>query len=297
MQNNMTRREAIGAVTATGLTMSLPQLARAAGHAQPFKVIHSGSMTITTLLASTREVKNLHNIFGINVADEIFNSVAQKAGLDPAMSDFFFTPTLVEAGGEKILFDTGTGAKHITESLMAAGHHPDEITKIVLTHMHGDHISGLSAEGMLTFKNAAYYTGADEFDHWDFSGNEGFETHVRPISDADQFEFLSSGDSVVSGITAEATYGHTPGHMSYRIEADGAQFFLGADFTNHYIYSLAHPDWHVLFDADKEMAAKTRRKTLDMLGADKIKLIGYHMPFPAVGYVEKAGDGFRWIAV
>ena len=72
--------------------------------------------------------------------------------------------------------------------------------------------------------------------------------------------------------------------------------FLGGDFCNHYVASLQRPDWHVRFDMDKELAATTRRKTLDLLAAEKIPFTAYHMPFPAVGYVEKAGDAFRYMA-
>lgn len=296
MSLSFTRRQAMAGLAASGAALSLPQLARAAGYDATFKTRMIGEMKVTTLLASTRTVSNPHNIFGINASAEEFNAAATAAGLNPEEMEFFFTPTLIETGGEKILFDTGTSADAMRESLEAAGHSTDDITKIVLTHMHGDHISGLMSGDAETFANAEYYAGAYEFDEWDMSGDEGFETFVRPISDADKFTFIEGGDSVASGITAMETFGHSPGHMSYMIESGGQQVLIGGDFTNHYIYSLAHPDWHLLFDRDKEQAAQTRRKTLDMLATDKIALIGYHMPFPGYGMVEKDGDGFRWVA-
>ena len=46
---------------------------------------------------------------------------------------------------------------------------------------------------------------------------------------------------------------------------------------------------------DKQAAAATRRNVLGMLAADKVPFIGYHMPFPAVGYVAPRGDGFRYV--
>lgn len=296
MTLNFTRRGAMGTLLASGAALSLPQLARAAGHDATFKTRMIGDMKVTTLLASTRTVSNPHNIFGINASDEDFNAAATGAGLDPASMEFFFTPTLIETGEDKILFDTGTSASAMRESLNAAGYLADDITKVVLTHMHGDHISGLMDGDAETFANAEYFAGGFEYDEWDFSGDEGFETFVRPIGDAGKIAFLEGGDDVVSGITAVETFGHSPGHMSYMIESSGQQVLIGGDFTNHYIYSLAHPDWHLLFDRDKEQAAATRRKTLDMLATDKIALIGYHMPFPAYGMVERDGDGFRWVA-
>jgi len=70
------------------------------------------------------------------------------------------------------------------------------------------------------------------------------------------------------------TFGHTPGHMAYMIENGGEQIALLADMTNHYVWSLAYPDWEVKFDMDKTAVATTRRKVLDMLATDKIPFIG-----------------------
>jgi hypothetical protein len=50
----------------------------------------------------------------------------------------------------------------------------------------------------------------------------------------------------------------------------------------------------VRFDRDKAAAAASRRRVLGMLAADKIAMLGYHMPFPGVGFVETRGDGFRY---
>ena len=175
----------------------------------------------------------------------------------------------------------------------AASVSPDQIDTVVLTHMHGDHIGGMMNDGAPTFANADYVTGAAEFNAWDMAGNEGFEANVRPM--AEKMTMLDDGGSVVSGITTMAAFGHTPGHMAYMLESDGAQLVLGADFANHYVWSLAYPDWEVKFDRDKAMAAQTRRKLLGMMAADKIPFIGYHMPFPAIGYVETRNEGFHYV--
>ncbi len=109
--------------------------------------------------------------------------------------------------------------------------------------------------------------------------------------------FIGDGGEVTSGITGMAAFGHTPGHMVYRIESGGQQLMLIADMTNHYVWSLAYPDWEVRFDMDKAAAAATRRSVLGMLAADKVPMIGYHMPFPGMGYVETAGEGLRYVPV
>ena len=117
----------------------------------------------------------------------------------------------------------------------------------------------------------------------------------RAMTGSDQFSFIGDGGSVASGITGMAAFGHTPGHMVYMIESDGAQLVLIADLANHYVWSLAYPDWEVRFDMDKAGAAQSRRAVLGMLATDKIPFVGYHMPFPAMGFVETREDGFRYV--
>ncbi|MGI3183816.1 MBL fold metallo-hydrolase [Nioella aestuarii] len=252
-----------------------------------------GRFEVTTLLAGTTPRDDPHGLFGTNVSAEEFAEVSAANFLSAEVAQFFFTPVVVNTGRELILFDTGLNPDAITNALAAAGYTPDQVDIVVITHMHGDHIGGLSDAGTPTFPNARYVTGQTEFDHWDMSGNDGFENKVRPL--ADNMTFLESGQDVVSGITSVAAYGHTPGHMVYHIESDGARLMLFADLANHPVWSLANPDWEFRFDMDKAAAAASRRRVLDMIAADRIPAVGYHMPFPALGFVEANGDGFRWV--
>ena len=87
------------------------------------------------------------------------------------------------------------------------------------------------------------------------------------------------------------------GVNSYDWSPDGKQMLLMADTANHYVWSLGYPDWEVRFDMDKAAAAATRRKIFGMLASDGVPVIGYHMPFPAAGYVETRDDGFRYVPV
>ena len=291
------RRHVLGAGAAMPLAALAPQMTRAAADMKgtgqsPFHRIKLGAFEVTSLLAATRPVPDPHNIFGLNVTDAEFASVSSAANIPTDVAQFFFTPTVVNTGSSLVLFDTGTNADGIAAALNAAGYGTNDIDQVVITHMHGDHIGGLMKDGTPTFANASYATGAIEFDAWDMSGNDGFESNVRPL--AENMTMLEDGGSPASGITAMLAAGHTPGHMGYMIESEGKQLFLGADFANHYVWSLAHPDWEVKFDRDKAAAAQTRRRILDMLAADKIPFIGYHMPFPAMGFVSKAGDGYRY---
>ena len=257
-----------------------------------------GGFSVATLLAGTRVVPDPHTIFGLDVADETFAEASREAFLPTDASRFYFTPTVVEANGETILFDTGLSAEGIVAALADAGTSPEDVDVVVITHMHGDHIGGLTGEdGSTTFANARYVTGRVEYDAWAKMDDETFEAKVRPL--AERMTFLEDGDDVASGVTAMAAFGHTPGHMIYRLESDGQGMVLFADTANHYVWSLGYPDWEVKFDMDKAAAAATRRRVLDMLASERLPFVGYHMPFPGTGYVEaSSGDrAYRYVPV
>jgi glyoxylase-like metal-dependent hydrolase (beta-lactamase superfamily II) len=245
------------------------------------------------MLVGTRTADEPQGIFGMNVSAEDFAAASQEAKIPADKNQFFFTPTLVNTGSELILFDTGLNGATTAQAVEMAGYSADAVTHVVLTHMHGDHIGGLMTDGSETFANAAYITGQAEFDHWSGTDNEGFANMVAPL--AEKMSFIGDGASVTSGITSMAAFGHTPGHMAYMLESDGQQLVIFADLANHYVWSLAYPDWEVRFDMDKEAAAATRRRILGMLATDQVAFIGYHMPFPGVGYVETRGDGFHYV--
>ncbi|THD81593.1 MBL fold metallo-hydrolase [Aliigemmobacter aestuarii] len=296
----ISRRTALLAGAALPLAAALPATpARAAagmlGSAAPqFNRFKLGSFEVTALLAGTRTVDNPNEIFGLNASADEFKAASDAAFIPTDKAQFFFTPTVVNTGTELVLFDTGLAAAGITGALAAAGYTPDQVDVVVLTHMHGDHIGGMVGEdGSATFANARYVTGAIEHNHWSGTDNEGFAKNVVPMND--RFTFLDDGGSVTGGITAMAAFGHTPGHMTYMLESDGQRLALIADATNHYVWSLAHPDWEVRFDMDKAAAAATRRSLLGMLAADRVPFIGYHMPFPAMGFVETRGEGFHYV--
>lgn len=295
--SDLTRRSLIAAAAALPLA---GMARRATAEAPPLgeyfarhRRITLGAFEVTTLLASTALRPDPQSIFGRNVDAAEFASVSAANFLSTEEARFYFTPVVVNTGAQVILFDTGLSAGGITGALAGAGYRPEQIDTVVITHMHGDHIGGLADAGVATFPNATYVTGQAEYDHWAGAENPGFEGKVRPL--ADQMRFLAPGQDVASGVTSVAAQGHTPGHMGYHIESDGARLMLFADLANHPVWSLERPDWEMRFDMDPEAAAASRRRVLDMIATDRIPAAGYHMPFPALGFVDRRGDGFRWV--
>ena len=296
----MTRRAAIAAGAAAPLAAAAgrPAAAQAARKGADHPVhrrIALGDVEATVLLSGTvTNPQDPHTIFGLNVEQAEFDEVSREAFLPVDRSQFFFQPVAVNTGGRLVLLDTGRDAEGIVAALEAAGYAPEDVDQVVITHMHGDHVGGLMRDGAPTFPNAAYTTGETEMAHWREARGDAYEANVAPLED--RFELVGDGAEVAPGLTATAMFGHTPGHMGYRLASGDRQLMLCADMTNHYVWSLAHPDWEVRFDMDKAAAAETRRRVLGMLADDRIPMAGYHMPFPALGFVERAGDdGFRWV--
>lgn len=247
--------------------------------------------------------------FGTDQSPETVGDLLDRNFLPKDQFVNSFSPVLVNTGSDVVLFDTGfgegaraKGGGRLVEGLTAAGYKPEDVSIVVLTHMHGDHIGGLMEGGKPAFPNARYVAGRTEYDFWvdparagtpAENGRKGVLANVQPL--AEKTTFVEGGASVVSGITAEAAFGHSPGHMIYRLESEGRQLLLSADTANHFVLSLQRPDWEVKFDMDKAAAAATRKRVFDMVARDRLAFLGYHMPFPAVGYVEKLDTGYRFV--
>jgi glyoxylase-like metal-dependent hydrolase (beta-lactamase superfamily II) len=314
---NITRRNALlataGAAMAPALGAGFTAPARAAapmmGASLPevYRFKH-GDFEITTVSDGAIQLDGPHPIFGNDQTPEDVQAYAQENFLSPSRMEISFTPVIVNTGNELVVFDSGNGAGRrpnagkLASMLSAAGYSPDQIDVVVLTHFHPDHIGGLMEDGKSLFPNARYVIPEDEYAFWtapDRMGSPGEGvaklTAANVVPHAEKATFVKDGGDVVSGIRAVGAPGHTPGHTAYMIESGGKPFLLWGDVTNHYVLSLQKPDWHVVFDVDKDQAAKTRKTVLDMVATDKIPATGYHMPFPAVGYVEKSGNGYRWV--
>lgn len=316
-KDQMTRRDALklaGGTAALGVIGSaVPQIAEAAapmlGVSRPsiyrFKL---GAFEVTTILDGFVQGKGPHPTFGSDQPAEAVQAVAQAAGLSTTMHENPYVVTLVNTGKELILIDAGNAkgrmktAGHLSDLMVTAGYKPEQIDIVVITHGHPDHVGGLMTDGKPIYTNARYVFGAAEFDYWNKGENipearkatrDVFMSQAAPL--AEKATMIKPNDEVVTGIRAAAAYGHSPGMLAFHIESEGRRLYNWADTANHYLISLQHPEWHVGFDQDKNMAVETRKKTFEMLAAEKIPVVGFHMPFPSVGWVEKASTGYRWV--
>ena len=268
-----------------------------------------GSFGVLVVKDGSRASGAPNETFGADQSAETVGELLEENFLPTDQFVNSFAPTVINTGSDVVLFDTGMGPGgraqgmgRLIEGLTAGGYTPEDVTVVVLTHLHGDHIGGLMEDGGPAFPNARYVTGQIEYDFWTDTarvgtpaegGHKSVLEKVKPL--ADKMTFIGDGAEVVSGITGMAAFGHTPGHMIFNVESNGRRLVLTADTANHYVLSLQRPEWEVRFDMDKAAAAATRKKVFDMIATDRVAFLGYHMPFPSVGYAEKLDTGYRFV--
>lgn len=219
--------------------------------------------------------------------------------------------TLLRQGERLVLFDAGAGpdfmgsAGKISASLEAIGVSPEEITDLVITHAHPDHIWGLLDDfDEPVFPNAAPAMGAREFACWTDPGTAaiigaeresfaaGAMRRLKPF--ADSIRLLQDGEELMPGVSARLTAGHTPGHMSYEIATpEGRLWVIGDAIGNGHI-ALERPEFESSSDQDPPLGARTRRALLKALAASGDAVIGYHLPGSGLGRIRAEGAAFRF---
>lgn len=222
--------------------------------------------------------------------------------------------TLMRRGARLVLFDVGAGADFMASagrlfaSLEEAGIDPYDVTDVVFTHAHPDHIWGLHDDfGDLAFPEANYYIGADEFAYWmDPNTLESIGAArttfavgaARRLSElSERIQLFGAGDEVVPGVRARASYGHTPGHMAFEIsDGDEGALLVGDAIGNHHI-AFEQPAWTTGSDQNGALGATTRVALLEELANENMPIIGFHLPDGGIGRVEAVGSGYKYRAL
>jgi glyoxylase-like metal-dependent hydrolase (beta-lactamase superfamily II) len=319
---NLDRRQllaaSLGLAAAPALSFATSSNARAAaallGAAQPkFYRFKLGEFEITTISDSDVFIDGPFPLIGANASEPDVHALMRDNLLPERKYQPGFTPTIVNTGKQLILLDAGNGANGfvprpsggwLAAQLGPAGFKPEDIDVVALSHGHPDHVGGIIENGKPLFPNARYVIGQIEHDFWTPEGKlpddlekfaQVYRANSKPVME--KINFIKPGDDVVTGIRAIEAYGHTPGHLAFIIESGGKSLLWWGDCAHHQVASLARPDWHCVFDADKPQAAATRRRVFDMAATDRLPVIGYHMPFPSIGFVERiAPESYGWLA-
>ena len=239
----------------------------------------------------------------------------KTANLTDAFVPIPFTITVIKSKGRTIMFDSSTGGQvspkaglMMAKNMYAAGVTPNNISMIIVTHFHPDHISGMISKetNSQVFPDAKIVVPRAEFKHWTEPSlvqkvPEGARPAIQRIQATMPFwrnlRQIDDGEEVIPGVRAVAAYGHTPGHTAYIVSSGRKQMLVSSDITNMYQLFAKNPGWIAAFDTDGEMAIATRRKLFDRAIADKMIVTGYHWGLPGAGTIKKDGNGYALVQV
>ncbi len=233
---------------------------------------------------------------------ELLDKYAPSGKLPSAIMTF-----IIQKNGRNILVDAGLGADSslLMPGMVEAGVSPDKIDTVLITHMHGDHIGGLLWGDQKAFPNAQVLIGRVEQDFWlsDDSMRRypdrkaAFEKCRRVVGvygkAVKSFEFNTQ---VLPGIVALDSSGHTPGHTSFLMSSGYEKMLFWGDLAHAADLQFPRPDQNASFDMDPVKSAKAREYFMGLAAREKMPIAGAHLPFAAIGEVEKTGiSSFKYI--
>lgn len=236
------------------------------------------------------------------------------------LSDAFLPPDprcslnvfVIESGGKLALVDAGAGpflsptAGRLQQNMRMAGYEVGDIDFVLLTHMHGDHVSGLldengkptfpRAEVLVSEAEAAFWRGLDDT-------SEGVATDVDRIPARQVFSTYGSRIRAFSegklfqGVSAVPLPGHTPGHTGFRVESGEDSLLIWGDIIHWPAVQFRYPEAAFTYDVSVSDAVKTRRRILAQAAAERFLVAGMHLPFPAFGHVRAGESAYEFLPV
>ena len=288
------------------------QQTQAPGQAPGFYRFRVGRFLVTTITDGQAFRANPTRGMAVNAEPAAVEQALTEALIPVEGFNNPYVVTVVETGRETVLFDTGTGgqlndtAGLLGQNMRAAGLDPGRIDRIAITHFHADHITGLTTrEDQPVFGRAEVLVPEAEWAWWTDEGNAARTPEMQRGTFAvvrrrfapyqPRLRRIADGAEVAPGIRAVAAFGHTPGHTAYHVSDGDQQLLIMGDCANRPEVFLRHPDWHFAFDVDGPTASATRKRLFGRAADERARVVGYHFPFPANGYVAREGEGFRFV--
>jgi glyoxylase-like metal-dependent hydrolase (beta-lactamase superfamily II)/mannose-6-phosphate isomerase-like protein (cupin superfamily) len=256
------------------------------------------------------------------ISESEIKALLDRAWIDNAHKIPTSTNTyLINTGKQLVLVDTGGGKSFaptlgkLCQNLKASGYTPDQIDVVLITHLHPDHVGGLTnANGQAIFPNATVYVAKAEHDFW-------FSKELPQNTPADRLEHLKrlrqltqnmaapyrdtgrwktfeteAAELPIAGVKAVPIPGHTPGHTAYEITSEGQSLLILGDTLHCAAIQFPRPDPSVMFDSDARQAVASREALFLRIADSQTFVAGMHLAFPGIGHIHKEGqNAYTWV--
>src|SRR5437660_315616 len=273
-----------------------------------------GDLEVTALYDGT----GVFDPHWLNGTKATMDGVVEALHEDPHMLDVVDTGFLVNTGKQLILVDAGAGTwwgggalGRLEGSLRSAGYTPEEVDIVLLTHLHSDHVGGLTTQdGKRVFPNADVYVAKAESDFWlspEIAARapkdaqpffQSAQAIAAPYIKAGKWHTFSGSEPIVDGMELVPLPGHTPGHTGYEFSSKGQKILFWGDIVHAQRVQLQHPEVTAIFDIDQTAAAETRHQLLSKLAREDVLIATPHTSlFPALGRLRMEGSGYSWAPV
>ena len=261
--------------------------------------------------------KYLAKDFFINASQEELDQSLNKYHITPDNIPSPFIAVLLQYDDKKIFIDTGIG--FLEEPLVFRGESyvfkgrlhqllqeenikKEDITDVIITHFHPDHIGGIfTGDGKLNFPNARFHMHEDEWSYWHSSQSDNqpalfkyfIEKNITPLKNLNLDLFKGEFADLVPGITAIKTDGHTPGQIALDIHSGNEHLLYISDAFLHPLH-IEKLDWQTNYDWDHEKAKQSRIKLLELAYKDNMLVNAFHFDFPGLGRIDKFENNWIW---
>jgi glyoxylase-like metal-dependent hydrolase (beta-lactamase superfamily II) len=214
---------------------------------------------------------------------------------------------VVWSDGQVVLVDAGNGTRpggrwpgggRLIPALADAGLQPEEITTVVVTHGHADHVNGSTylREGRLApaFPNARHLLSQADWEYFTAQTKPTpryIEETMLPLRDWGLLDLVTPDLHITSDVDLLAAPGHTPGNSVVRVASSGeALFFLG-DLVHH-IGEVQHLDLMPDGDVLPNLVPESRKRIFDMAIQQSALVTASHLPLPGLGTLVRRAGGY-----